>query len=474
MQFNSVEYLLFLPVVFALYWLLARRPAWQNMLVVAASYVFYGWWDWHFLLLIAATSASSYACGLLAGLRPTRPRLAKGAVAVCVALNLGILCAYKYFDFFAASFCRLLAAFGLTADALTLNLVLPVGISFYTFQALSYCIDVYKGTIAAERDPVRFFAFISFFPQLVAGPIERAGNLLPQFAARRRFCADSAVSGLWLILWGLFKKMVIADNCALYVGQVFAGYSEVNATALWLAAALFSFQIYGDFSGYTDIARGSARLLGIELMENFRFPYFSASVGEFWRRWHISLTSWLRDYIYIPLGGSRSGRWRTYANTLAVFLVSGLWHGAAWTFVVWGGYHGLLLVLERVLHIGRRAKQSTAEQLTARRLWKSLPAVLATFLLAALGWVIFRSVSLGAAVCYLRRMLTFSGGLHCLPGRSLGLYILLLTGVELVLSGAVRLRWSVPRLVRVAVFVCFFLFVYLMGGDSEVFIYFQF
>ena len=334
MLFNSVEFLFFLPVVFLLYWLVFKKLRWQNLFIVAASYVFYGWWNWRFLGLIFLASATAYVCGLLIErFGEKRRRAAKWTVGLSLAVSLGILGTYKYFNFFASNLKAILESIGLHPDWVTLELVLPVGISFYTFQAVGYVIDVYRGRVAACRNVVDFFAFLSFFPQLVAGPIERAPNLLPQFLAPRRFDYRQAVDGMRQMLWGFFKKMAVADSCASSVDYIFSHYTEVGGINLLAGAVLFSFQMYGDFSGYSDIALGSAKLFGIRLMQNFNFPYFSRSIAEFWSRWHISLSTWFRDYVYIPLGGNRHGKSATIRNTIIVFMVSGFWHGADWTFI---------------------------------------------------------------------------------------------------------------------------------------------
>ncbi|KAA6340723.1 Peptidoglycan O-acetyltransferase [termite gut metagenome] len=340
MLFNSIEFLLFLPIVFALYWFVFKRLNQQNLFVVVASYFFYGWWDWRFLVLIAFTSFCSYYSGILLEKAESKRTKQKWISASNIVLNLLILGTFKYFNFFTDSFAALFQSFGYKMDTVTLDILLPVGISFYTFQALSYTIDVYQHKIKPTRDPVAFFAFISFFPQLVAGPIERATNLLPQFQRKRAFDYAKAVDGMRQMLWGFFKKMVVADNCATVVNDIWRGYQGESGGQLLLVAVLFTFQIYGDFSGYSDIAIGCARLLGIEIKRNFNFPYFSRDIAEFWRRWHISLTTWFRDYIYIPLGGSRVGKWKSFRNTMVIFLVSGFWHGANWTFIVW----------ERIMH----------------------------------------------------------------------------------------------------------------------------
>ena len=348
MLFNSFEFLLFLPVVFLLYWKVFYRLRVQNLFVVAASYLFYGWWNWRFLLLIALTTVCSYASGLLLERFDGRDGLRKLVSISNIVLNLGVLCIYKYFDFFSASLSAMMAALGIGLDKVTLDLILPVGISFYTFQALSYTIDVYRGKIAPTHDVPAFFAYISFFPQLVAGPIERATNLLPQFLGPRRFDYGQAVEGMRQILWGLFKKMVVADNCAEVVNYVFDGYQSVDGGMLVWGGVFFAFQIYGDFSGYSDMAIGLGSMFGFEFRENFNYPYISKSIQEFWRRWHISLSTWFKEYVYIPLGGNRKGKLRTYGNLFIVFLLTGFWHGASLTFVFWGLFHGFFMIIERL------------------------------------------------------------------------------------------------------------------------------
>jgi D-alanyl-lipoteichoic acid acyltransferase DltB (MBOAT superfamily) len=397
MLFNSFEYLLFLPIVFFLYWFVFTKLKWQNLLVVIASYVFYGWWNKTFLLLIAFTTLCSYASGL--GIRYVKVNKCKSGggdrwiATANILLNLGILGVYKYFNFFADSFSEVCKTLGWQVDPITLHLVLPVGISFYTFQALSYTIDVYKQKIEPTKDIVAFFAFISFFPQLVAGPIERATNLLPQFLKPRRFDYERAVDGTKQILWGLFKKMVIADNCADLVNQVWDDYTHFNSVSLVVAAVMFSFQIYGDFSGYSDIAIGTAKLFGVRLMRNFNVPYFSRDIAEFWRRWHISLNTWFVDYVYIPLGGSREGKWKSIRNTFIIFFLSGLWHGANWTYVCWGLFHACCFIPLLVMGKNRRFRDTVADG----RLFPSIQEagmILSTFLLVTLGWIIFRAGSM--------------------------------------------------------------------------------
>lgn len=357
---------------------------WQNFFIVAVSYVFYGWWDWRFLVLIAITSFCSYASGLLLERFEGRRDRQKWVSASNIVLNLLILCAFKYYNFFGENLAALLGNFGIRLDWVTADILLPVGVSFYTFQALSYTIDVYQHKIKPTHDMVAFFAFISFFPQLVAGPIERATNLLPQFLSSRTFNYEKAVDGMRQILWGLFKKMVVADNCATAVNLIFNEYQSLDGFNLFLGAIFFTFQIYGDFSGYSDIAIGTARLFGINLMRNFNFPYFSRDIAEFWRRWYISLTTWFRDYIYIPLGGSRCGKWKAARNTLIIFLVSGFWHGANWTFVCWGAFHALLFLPLLLLGKNRKYTGMVAERKLLPNV-KETCQMLLTFLLVVIG-----------------------------------------------------------------------------------------
>lgn len=333
MLFNSFEFLIFLPIVFLLYWFVFHKRQWQNLLVVIASYLFYGWWDWRFLSLIALTSLCSYGSGLLLEHYEGQRRRRQMVSTANIIINLGILGVFKYYNFFVDNLNVLFGALGWHLDWVTMQIILPVGISFYTFQALSYTIDVYQKKIQATHDIVEFFAYISFFPQLVAGPIERATNLLPQFQKQRQFDYFKAVDGMRQILWGFLKKLVIADNCAAVVNKYWDLYSELQGAMLIVYGILFTIQIYCDFSGYSDIAIGCARLFGFNLMRNFNFPFFSRSVPEFWRHWHISLTTWFRDYVFFPLGGSRCSQWKTVRNVYIVWGISGLWHGANWTFV---------------------------------------------------------------------------------------------------------------------------------------------
>lgn len=419
MLFNSLEFALFLPIVFLLYWFVfdyalrgcRHQLKWQNAFVLAASYLFYGWWDWRFLLLIAFTSLCSWGSGLLIQRSKNQSAgagKAKRWMALNIVINLLILAVFKYYDFFVTEFCGL---FHISTEGLLIKVILPVGISFYTFQALSYSIDVYRGKMEPTRDIIAFFAFIGFFPQLVAGPIERATNLLPQFLQKREFNYEQAADGMRQMLWGLFKKIAIADTCAIYVDQVFSTHNTQPGSSLLIAAVLFTFQIYGDFSGYSDIAIGTAKLFGIRLMRNFNNPYFSRDIAEFWRRWHISLTTWFRDYVYIPLGGSRVGKAKIIRNTFVIFLLSGLWHGANWTYIAWGTYHALLFLPLILLGKNRKYTNQVAEGRLLPTAKEVLQIIL-TFGLAVIGWVIFRAETITQSWEYLRGMAhrdTFQG-----------------------------------------------------------------
>ncbi len=380
MQFDTYTYALFLPVVFFIYWGLRNHLWWQNLFLLGASYLFYAWWDWRMLGLIMLTSLTTWASALMmTGKRTGRD---KAWAAANIVLNLGILCVFKYLDFLHNSFVHLLGLFGLSPDWPTINILLPVGISFYTFQAISYTVDVYRGEIKPTRNVVAFSVFIAFFPQLVAGPIERATNLLPQFLRRKTFDYDTAVVGMRQILWGLSKKIIIADTMGNCVDQLFNNPYCYSATSMIWGGILFAVQIYADFSGYSDIAIGSARLLNIRLQPNFRYPFFSRNMKELWQRWHISLMTWFRHYVYFPLGGSRRGRWHTVLNTMIVFSLSGLWHGADWTFVIWGTVNGLLLL--PFIFMPRR-------QLSEHASWRDLPRCLLTFFLFAMVFIAFRA-----------------------------------------------------------------------------------
>lgn len=480
MLFNSFEFLLFLPLTFLLYWFVFKSLHWQNLFLVAASYLFYGWWDYRFLFLIALTTFFSYASGLLIVHYEGKRRNQKLISALNIILNLLILGLFKYYNFFSENLQVLLHGIGIQTDWVTLDILLPVGISFYTFQALSYSIDVYRKKLEPCRDLITFFAYISFFPQLVAGPIERATNLLPQFYSNRTFSYSQAVDGGRQMLWGFFKKMVVADNCASAVNMIWDNYTNESGLTLLLGGVLFTFQIYGDFSGYSDIAIGTARLFGINLMRNFNFPYFSRDIAEFWRRWHISLTTWFRDYIYIPLGGSRCAKWKVMRNTMIIFLVSGFWHGANWTFIVWGAYHALLFFPLMLLGLNRKYTGVVAEGHLLPSL-KETSQMLATFLLAVIGWIVFRAESIGQAWDYLCRICSPSiCHFSSIPGKKAMLFVLIMLMAEWLQRDkqhALQLN-SFPLLrkqwVRLAFYYCLIMVILLFAGIQSDFIYFQF
>jgi D-alanyl-lipoteichoic acid acyltransferase DltB (MBOAT superfamily) len=412
--FNSLQYALFLPTVVLVYWTLRGRP--RRLWLLAASYVFYGAWDWRFLGLLMFSTAVDYGVGRALG-RMTDEGRRRLVLALSVVVNLSILGFFKYFDFFTDSAIRLLGNLGLEADPVFLEIILPVGISFYTFQSMSYAIDVYRRRIEPCTDPVLFACYVAFFPQLVAGPIERAQQLLPQLARDARPPGWSRIqSALGLILLGLVKKVVIADQLAPVVERAFGGADDASAAALVFGVVAFALQIYGDFSGYTDIARGSARLFSIELMHNFREPYLSRSITEFWRRWHISLSTWLRDYLYISIGGNRGTVARTYRNLMITMVLGGLWHGASWTFVAWGALHGIFLCVHRAF--GRPSHEDL--RLTSPR---GLVAVTGTFALVCFAWVFFRATSLDNAFEVLGGILTLRAG--PLPAADVALVVLL-------------------------------------------------
>jgi D-alanyl-lipoteichoic acid acyltransferase DltB (MBOAT superfamily) len=410
MLFNSLEFLLFLPLVFVLYWSVRQHLRVQNALVLIASYVFYGYWDWRFLGLLAISSLGDYLIGMIME-RTVGESKRKWLLALSMAINLGILGYFKYANFFIHEAIQLLSSVGFEANPWSLQVILPVGISFYTFQTMSYTIDVYKRQMPACTDFLSFFAYVSFFPQLVAGPIERAQRLIPQFLEPRTFRYDQFRNGMRWILWGLFKKVVIADNCAPVVDQIFSQYETLSALNLLMGAVLFAFQIYGDFSGYSDIAIGTAALFGFELMTNFKTPYFSRDIAEFWRRWHISLSTWFRDYLYIPLGGSRGGMRKNIRNVFIIFLVSGFWHGANWTFIAWGGLNALYFLPSMLLKRNRRF----TDEISPHRLLpeaRTFLRITSTFLLSCLAWVFFRAPSIDVAANYLIGCFTMSGTMH--------------------------------------------------------------
>ena len=469
MYFDSTVYIVFLALVVLLYWRLRLRA--QNLFLLGASYFFYGWWDWRFLLLMGASTVVDYFVGrgLEARAAPAQRRL---LLTLSLIVNFGCLGFFKYFGFFADSFAHLAALAGLHVPRTVWHIVLPPAISFYTFQEVAYIVDVYKRKLRAADSLVDYALFVSLFPHLIAGPIQRPSHLLPQVQQPRSFDANKAFDGMLLILEGLFRKVVIADNCALIANAALGGqFGGPNLATVALGTYAFAWQIYGDFSGYSSIARGSAQLLGFHFMVNFRQPYFAQSLQEFWRRWHISLSSWLRDYLYIPLGGNRKGRARTYVNLMLTMLLGGLWHGANWTFVIWGGIHGAGLALERLLTGGgdiANARRSAAVWL--RRIF--------IFNVVCLAWIFFREPSLAGALGQLAALAHWHWQpLYGVALVFLGVFAAMLFVLDLQLeaAGTEYLFANRSLRVRVAVGLLFCMLITLLGANqANAFIYFRF
>ncbi len=405
MLFNSIDFAIFLPISFIIYWFITNeRLQLQNLFIIIASYLFYGWWDWRFLSLILFSTFVDYTIGRLLENEEDQARR-KILLGISVFVNLGFLGFFKYYNFFLNNLITAFSFFGrnIQADSFSLNIILPAGISFYTFQTLSYTIDVYKRKIKPTNDFIAFCAFVSFFPQLVAGPIERAKDLLPQFCVKRTFDYNKAIEGMKQILWGLFKKMVIADTSAMFVDDVFERYMDYSGGTLIVGAVLFSFQIYCDFSGYSDTAIGTAKLFGINLNTNFRTPYFSRNIAEFWKRWHISLSSWFKDYVYIPLGGSKKSKIITLRNIFIVFILSAFWHGANWTYIVFGILHALYF-LPIFLMKKNRKYLSTTTKYKLIPSFKELYSIAFTFILFTFSLIFFRAETISHAIEYIKRM----------------------------------------------------------------------
>jgi alginate O-acetyltransferase complex protein AlgI len=482
MLFNSLNFAIFLPIVFVLYWLVVNKSLKsQNILLLLSSYFFYACWDWRFLFLLIFSTALDYFSGIK--ISESQNQITKKFwFWLSISINLGFLGVFKYYNFFVQSFAEAAAGIGLHINPLTLDVLLPVGISFYTFHGLSYVIDIYKERIPAEKNIVDYSVFVSFFPLLVAGPIERATHLLPQIQKKRIFDYTKAVDGLRQILWGLFKKIVIADQCAQYANDIFNNSAEYSGSTLILGAIFFAFQIYGDFSGYSDIAIGTARLFGIDLLRNFAFPYFSRDIAEFWRRWHISLSTWFRDYLYIPLGGSKGGTWIKIRNTFVIFLVSGFWHGANWTFIVWGFLHALYIMPSIIFKTNRKNLDIVASG-------KYLPTVRElfqmsfTFTLAVFAWIFFRANNLEHAVSYISEI--FSSSLFTIPkydGDDFKKVMFLLLLIFMVIEWLGRedqfaiakfgLKWK--PIFRYAVYYAIIIAIFWFSGKEQQFIYFQF
>jgi len=481
MLFNSIDFAIFLPIVFILYWFVtSENLKLQNLLIVTASYIFYGWWDWKFLSLIIFSTIIDYTIGRK--LKTEENQFKRNFFLwTSILVNLGFLGLFKYYNFFLSNFISAFSFFGTEIKANTLNIILPVGISFYTFQTLSYTIDVYKKKLEPTKDFIVFASFVSFFPQLVAGPIERATHLLPQFYQKRTFDYPKAVDGMRQILWGLFKKIVIADNCARYANEIFNNSTELNGSTLVLGALFFTFQIYGDFSGYSDIAIGTSRLFGFDLMQNFKYPYFSRDIAEFWRRWHISLSTWFRDYLYIPLGGSRGGTWAKVRNTFIIFIVSGFWHGANWTFIVWGALNAIYFIPLLLTNNNRNNLETVAKDKLFPNL-KELSSILLTFGLTVFAWIFFRAENIGHAFSYISEI--FSTSIFEFP-LNLGkraMLTIFIVGIFVLIEWQGReyqfaikylgLKWKTP--LRIFMYYLIMFTIFLFSGKEQTFIYFQF
>ncbi|AXT55051.1 MBOAT family protein [Aquimarina sp. MMG015] len=471
MYFNSFDFLIFLPIVFVAYWLFQKgKLQFQNIILLVSSYIFYGWWDYRFLALIALSTLVDYLVGIRISLCDTQ-KLRKRWLLVSVIFNLGVLSFFKYCHFFIDSWIDLCSSIGYDIqDVTTLSIILPVGISFYTFQTMSYTIDIYRDKLGPTRDFISFAAFVSFFPQLVAGPIERATHLLPQFLEKRKYTRESISYGIKLIIWGFFLKLVVADRTAIYVNSVYNNVEYHDGLSLVFATILFAFQIYGDFAGYSLIAIGTAKLFGFDLMTNFKRPYFSTSIHEFWNRWHISLSTWFRDYLYIPLGGNRVGRYRWFFNLFITFLISGLWHGAKWTFVIWGAINGIYLIIE-ILCNGKRRK--------------GVFNVISTFCFISFAWIFFRANSVGDAFYIINKIFTKPGKLYIGSGDDIAASIYAVLAIFLlVIIELKREYWNNNTFVAVItksefgrMFIyatLIYLILYLGVFGHSQFIYFQF
>ena len=476
MLFNSLEFLLFVPIVFCLYWFVFQKNLKvQNLLLLISSYIFYGWWDWRFLSLIFLSTIVDYFVGLQI-YDSSDKKTKKSYLWISILFNLGLLGFFKYFNFFIDSWIGFLGAFGYEHQSTwALKVILPVGISFYTFQTMSYSLDIYFKDLKPTKDFISFASFVSFFPQLVAGPIERASNLLPQILNNRIFKYEQGVQGLRLILWGMFKKVVIADNLAIAVDSIFQHYYSLNGGVLLLGLIYFSFQIYCDFSGYSDIAIGTSKLFGFELRSNFKFPYFSRDIGEFWRKWHISLSTWFRDYLYIQLGGSKGNKLQSIRNIFIIFIVSGFWHGANWTFIIWGFIHATLYI---PLFLTGRNKQYTSTVVAEDRWFPNLKELFQmgiTFFLVSLAWVFFRSQDLISAIDYLSKMITEIR----MPAtnRSGVLFILLLVSIDWFIRADERNPIAFKNIITrylVYTFLFYLVFAHFQILDLSRFIYFTF
>ena len=482
MLFNSIGFVIFLPVVFLLYWFLTNKNLkLQNILLLLSSYFFYACWDWRFLFLLMFSTLLDYFTGLKMQDANNQKRK-RFWFWLSVAVNLGFLGIFKYYNFFAESFAETISHVGLQVNPWTLKVILPVGISFYTFHGLSYVIDIYKDRIKAESNVVDYAVFVSFFPLLVAGPIERATHLLPQIKKRRTFDYIKAVDGLKQILWGLFKKIVIADNCAEFANQIFNNSADQSGSNLALGAIFFAFQIYGDFSGYSDIAIGTARLFGIDLLRNFAFPYFSRDIAEFWRRWHISLSSWFKDYLYIPLGGSKGGNWMRIRNTFIIFIVSGFWHGANWTFIVWGTLNALFILPSIIMKTNRNNLETVAQGNLLPTV-KEFFQMTITFTLAVFAWIFFRAENITHALSYISGI--FSKSLFSIPTITPHFPVLIIIILIIIFTiiewlgreqqyaiAMLGTKWKSS--LRYAMYYAIIIAIFWFAGKDQQFIYFQF
>lgn len=482
MLFNSIDFAIFLPIVFIIYWFVCNKNLkLQNLFIVLASYLFYGWWDWRFLGLIIFSTLLDFTIGNLLD-KEKKASKRKIYLWISIAINLGFLGFFKYYNFFVDSFVDAFTLFGQNIEVGTLSIILPVGISFYTFQTLSYTIDVYKKQLEPTKDLIAFSAFVCFFPQLVAGPIERATNLLPQILNKRKFVNQQATDGLKLILWGFFKKLAIADSLAPIVNDIFDNSANHSSTTLAIGAVFFAFQIYGDFSGYSDIAIGTSKLFGIELMSNFKFPYFSRNIGEFWRKWHISLSTWFRDYLYIPLGGSKGGKFKSIRNVFIIFVVSGFWHGANWTFIVWGFFHALLFLPSFITNTNRKFVGEVNLLSSSKSFILNILRFIQTFIFVTIGWVFFRSDSISQAFVYLKRLFFgFSSEVYHHPRgyRMVDYFILLFFFIiyEYIIRNNERNPFYFKnRAVRFLTYLLliFIILLFFDDGVDRSFIYFQF
>lgn len=480
MFFNSIDFAIFLPVVFFLYWFATRgNIKTQNWLLLIASYIFYGWWDWRFLSLLFISTLVDFLVGI--GLKAhENPLKRKLLLTVSIFTNLGLLGFFKYYNFFLDNFVEAYTFMGGQINARSLNIILPVGISFYTFQTLSYAIDIYRRKLEPTKDFIAFATFVTFFPQLVAGPIERATNLLPQFFEKRTLNYTAAIDGLRQILWGLFKKIVIADNSAYFANEIFNNSDSYGGSTLVLGALFFAIQIYGDFSGYSDIAIGTSRLFGFSLMRNFAFPYFSRDIAEFWRRWHISLSTWFRDYLYIPLGGSRGGLSMKVRNTFIIFLVSGFWHGANWTFLIWGALNAVYF-LPLLLRNKNRDNIDIAAKGRLFPNFREFRGMLFTFLLTVFAWIFFRAASVTEAVNIIGEI--FSASLFTVPDLNARAVVVIgLILVFMVIEWIGRenayaienITLHMPRPLRWAAYYSLIFIIFFFAGKAQTFIYFQF